>query len=47
MLARASEALVIGFHLTITPEAQKLAESENVEYKLYNIIYEIVDDIQR
>jgi translation initiation factor IF-2 len=47
MLARASEALVIGFHLTITPEAQKLAESEGVEYKLYNIIYEIVDDIQK
>ncbi len=47
MLARASSALVLGFHLTITPEAQKLAESEGVECTLYSIIYEIVDDIQK
>jgi len=47
MLARASSALVFGFHLTITPEAQKLAEAEGIEFKLYEIIYEIVDDIQK
>ncbi len=47
MLARASSALVLGFHLTITTEAQKLAEAENVEFKLYNIIYNMVDDIQK
>jgi translation initiation factor IF-2 len=47
MLAKASSAIVIGFHLTVTPEAQKLAESENIEVKLYSIIYEIVDDIRK
>ncbi len=47
MLARASSALVLGFHLTITPEAQKIAESEGIECKLYSIIYEIVDDVQK
>ncbi len=47
MLAKASSAIVVGFHLTITPEAQKLAESESVEVKLYSIIYEIVDDVRK
>lgn len=47
MLAAASSALVVGFHLTITPEAQKIAESEGIDYKLYDIIYNIVDDIQK
>jgi translation initiation factor IF-2 len=47
MLARASDALVCGFHLTITPEAQRLADAEGIQCKLYAIIYEIVDDIQK
>ena len=47
MLAAASAALIVGFHLTITPEAQKIAESEGIDYKLYEIIYQIVDDLQK
>ncbi len=47
MLAAASEAMIVGFHITITPEAEKLAENEGIEFKLYDIIYQIVDDLQR
>lgn len=47
MLAKASSAMVVGFHVTITPEAQKQAELEGLEYKLYSVIYHIVDDVQK
>lgn len=47
MLAKASSAIVIGFGITVSPEAQKLADSEGVEIKLYTIIYKILDDLHR
>jgi len=46
MLASASNAIIIGFHVDITPEAKALAKQEEVEVRLYNIIYEIVNEIQ-
>ena len=46
MLASASNALVIGFHVRPTASAQALAEKEKIEIKKYNIIYEAVDDIK-
>ena len=47
MLAKASEALIFGFGVSINPEAQKAADEENIEIKSYRIIYDIVDDIQK
>jgi translation initiation factor IF-2 len=47
MLAIASRAIVIGFHVTADIAARRLAEAEGVEIRLYNIIYQIVDDVQR
>ena len=47
MLAIASRAIVIGFHVTADTAARRLAESEGIEIRLYNIIYQIVDDVQR
>lgn len=47
MLARASQALIFGFGVNVTGEAQKLATEEEIDIKTYSIIYEIVDDIQR
>ena len=47
MLAIASRAIVIGFHVTADTAARRLAEAEGVEIRLYNIIYQIVDDVQR
>lgn len=47
MLAKASSAIIIGFGVTVNLEAQKLADSEVVEIKLYNIIYKVLDDLHR
>ena len=45
-LAAASKAIVIGFHVRATNIAKKLAEEENVEIKLYQVIYEAIEDIE-
>ncbi len=46
LLAEASEAVVIGFHVGMTPEAEVLAKHEKVDVRLYRIIYEAVADIR-
>ena len=46
MLASASNAIVIGFHVNTTSEAKALAKQEEVEIRIYSIIYEIVNEIQ-
>lgn len=46
MLAAASNAIIIGFHVKIEDEAEKFASSEGVYIKLYEIIYEVTSDIK-
>lgn len=46
MLASASNAIIIGFHVRPIPSAQALAEQEKVEIRKYNVIYESVEDIK-
>jgi len=46
MLASASDAVVIGFSIRPEPKAAKLAESEGVDIRLYNIIYNVMDDVK-
>ena len=46
MLASASNALIIGFHIRPTPKAQELAEREKVEIRRYDLIYEAVEEIR-
>ncbi len=46
MLATASNAIVVGFNVRPENSAQKLAEKENVQIRLYSIIYEIIDDVK-
>jgi len=45
-LAVASKAVVIGFNVRPDTTARKAAERENVELRLYRVIYEAIDDIQ-
>jgi translation initiation factor IF-2 len=45
-LAIASNAIVMGFNTRADNNAKKLAESNNIEIRYYNIIYEIIDDIK-
>ena len=46
VLAAASNAIVIGFHVRPTPKAQMVADREKVEIRKYNIIYDVVEDIR-
>lgn len=46
MLASASDAIIIGFHVRPVPSAKVLAEKEDVEIRLYSVIYNIVDDVK-
>ncbi len=46
MLASASNAIVIGFNVRPEPGVRKLAEQENVDLRLYDVIYEVIEDIQ-
>ena len=45
-LAKPADALVVGFHVRPTKQARVLAEREHVEIRLYNVIYEMLDDVQ-
>jgi len=47
MLAVASRAIVIGFNVEVDPAARRMAEAEGVDIRLYDIIYKLVDDIEK
>jgi len=47
MLASASKAIVIGFNVRPDSKASEIAEREKVEIRTYNIIYELISDIQK
>ncbi len=46
MLAAASNAVIIGFSIRPEPKAADLAQREGVDIRLYNVIYNIIDDIK-
>ncbi len=45
-LAAASKAVIIGFNVRADAQARKLAETEGVDIRYYNIIYDAVDDVK-
>ncbi len=46
LLAAASKAIIIGFHIRPDSNAVNIAEREGVEIRLYTIIYNVLDDIR-
>jgi translation initiation factor IF-2 len=46
-LAAASNAIVLGFNVRPEVKAQALADKEGVDIRLYNIIYDAMDDIKK
>jgi len=46
-LAKASNALLIGFNVKPNSQAKKLAEQQHVEIKYFNIIYEVLELIEK
>lgn len=46
MLAAASEAIVIGFQVRPSQSARKIAEREQIDIRLYSIIYDAIDEVK-
>lgn len=46
-LAVASKAIIIGFSTRPDPGARKLAEAEGVDIRVYNVIYDLIEDVRK
>jgi translation initiation factor IF-2 len=46
-LARASEALIIGFNVRANPQAREMANRDGVDIRYYSIIYNVTDDLKK
>ncbi|HYA12041.1 MAG TPA: translation initiation factor IF-2 [Thermodesulfovibrionales bacterium] len=47
MLASASNAIIIGFNVRPEPKAYQAAEKEGVDVRLYNVIYDAIEDVKK
>ncbi len=46
LLASASDAVIVGFQVRPSVSARRLAESEEIEIRLYSIIYDAINDVK-
>jgi translation initiation factor IF-2 len=46
ILAKASNAVIVGFNVRANPQARELARRDNVEIRYYSIIYDVIDDMK-
>lgn len=46
MLAAASDAIIVGFQVRPSLSARKIAESEDIDIRLYSIIYDAIEEIK-
>jgi len=47
MLASASDAIILGFNVKVEPNAQALAEQEKIDIRLYEVIYDALNDVRK
>ena len=47
ILAKASNAAIIGFNVRANPQARDLARRDSVEIRYYSIIYDVIDDMKK
>jgi translation initiation factor IF-2 len=47
MLALASEGLIIGFNVIVDTGARRLADSKAVDIRVYQVIYSLIDDVEK
>lgn len=47
LLATASNAIIIGFQVRPSSSARKLAEKEEIEIRLYSVIYDAIDEVKQ
>ena len=46
-LAEATKAIIVGFNVTSSSKARQLAESKGIEIRLYEVIYDLIDDVTK
>jgi translation initiation factor IF-2 len=46
LLADASDAIIIGFHVRPNLNARKLAEKQKVDIRMYNVIYDAINEVK-
>jgi translation initiation factor IF-2 len=46
-LAEATKAIVVGFNVTSNAKARALAEAKGIEIRLYDVIYDVTDDVTK
>ncbi len=44
-LAKTTKAIIIGFNISVSKEVRELAKEEKIPIKLYDIVYELIDDM--
>jgi translation initiation factor IF-2 len=47
LLASASNAIIVGFHVRLETQARMIAEETGIDVRLYTVIYDLVDDVQK
>ena len=47
LLASASKAIIVGFHVNVDATAARLAEKEGVSIRQYDVIYRLTEDIEK
>ncbi len=47
MLAAASKAIIVGFNVQAEADAKRLADGEGVSIRLYEIIYRLIEDVEK
>ena len=46
-LAEATKAIIVGFNVTSSGKARQMAESKGIEIRLYEVIYDLIDDVTK
>ena len=46
-LAEATKAIIVGFNVTSSGKARQLAEAKGIEIRLYEVIYDLIDDVTK
>lgn len=45
-LAKASQAIIIGFNVRANPQAREIARRDEIEIRYYSIIYDVIDEVK-
>src|SRR3982074_3899342 len=46
ILAKSTNAVIVGFNVRANPQARDLAQRDGVEIRYYSIIYDVIDDMR-